>query len=119
MTAEPAPPPRTTSDQLLLDLATLWQDRYNTAQRLPRGSVFDPHDPAEALWRATAAGLTDAWAALYLLALLREHAPIHAAQAAEVLAGGPRTLPSHRMPGLVEDWADAVAAGRTLGGLLP
>jgi hypothetical protein len=110
---------RTNPEQLLLDLSGIWLDRYNRAQSMPRGNVFDPADMTDDLWRATASALCDAWTALYLLGLLRTHAPHVAEQAATFLNSGAPGLPTERLPHYVREWADAVAAGRSLLPLLP
>ena len=124
MTPEPLANPtrtraRSTPEQLILDLATMWLDRYDRASHLPRGNVFDPADPRDELWRATTAGIVDAWTVLYLLGLLRTHAPAVAEHAAEFLNVGAADMPGERMPLFVREWARAVEAGRSLLPLLP
>jgi len=110
---------RTPIEQLILDLCAMWLARYDAASTLPRGNVFDPADQADDLWRATTGGLSDAWTALYLLGLLRTHAPKVAEHAVTVLNSGVPGIPGERMPNYVLEWAAALRAGRSLLGLLP
>ena len=123
MTTTPTPTAtdhaRTPVEQLILDLCGMWLARYDAASHLPRGNVFDPTDPTDDVWRATTGGLSDAWTSLYLLGLLRTHAPKVAEHAVTALNSGAPDLPGEQMPKYVLEWAKALRAGRSLLGLLP
>jgi len=99
---------RATVDQLLLDLATVWSARYDHGNAVLR----DPE-----LFPVYAAGLIDAWDKLYLLGLLRTHAPDVADQAAQFLNLYP--VPVDHLPVFAHEWRRAVEEGRSLLGLLP
>ena len=109
---------RTPVDQLLLDLCGMWLARYDAASALPHGNVCTG-GLSDDLWRATTGGLSDAWTSLYLLGLLRTHAPKVAEHAVTVLNSGAPGLPGEEMPRYVLEWAKALRAGRSLLPLLP
>lgn len=99
---------RGTVDQLLLDLAGIWTDRYHRGMCASR----DPE-----LFPVVAAGLLDAWTVLYLLGLLRTHAPDVAEGAARFL--NLSAIPADHLPVFAHEWRSAVEEGRSLIGLLP
>ena len=101
---------RATVDQLLLDLAEMWTHRYHAGTALLR----DPE-----LFPIHAAGLLDAWTVLYLLGLLRTHAPDVADDAAHFLHIGQHAVPADHLPVFAHEWRRAVEEGRSLLGLLP
>lgn len=101
---------RGTVDQLLLDLTTIWGNRYHHGAAVLR----DPE-----LFPVYAAGLLDAWTVLYLLGLLRTHAPDVAEQAAHFLNVGSMAVPGDHLPVFAHEWRRAVEEGRSLIGLLP
>src|SRR5690242_7654657 len=94
---------RPAHEQLIFAPATNWADRYDRQSMTSRGK---PDSVTERLWCARNAALHEGWDVLYLLGLLRTHAPQVAEHAAQVLTLP--SMPGDMLPGYVAEWRRAV-----------